>query len=84
MTTNDGIDTFCTALMKGVAASGAVNPANVDRAVQIMRDEAKAFITGEKYADERSAILDGSVHNGYVTASVVASCVLKLSAGDRP
>ncbi len=75
----DGIETFCNALMTGVAASGALNDDNLGRAVQIMRDEAKAFFTSGKYADERTAIVEGSVNTAYVIASVVASCVLKLT-----
>ena len=80
----DGIDTFCTELMRGVAASGVLHHDNLDRAVQIIRDEAKAFFWGDDYADERAAIIDRSVSPSTVMASVVASCVLKLNAESTP
>lgn len=72
------IDRFAHDLMMGVVTSGVVNDRNMTRALEIMRAEAKEFLAGETYADERAVVLAGSVHPGYAMASVVASCVLKI------
>lgn len=72
------VDRFAHDLMVGVVASGAVNHGNMTRAIEVMRAEAKAFLAGAEYADERDTILAGTVHPGYIMASVVASCVTKI------
>ncbi len=72
------VDRFAHDLMVGVVASGAVNEGNMTRAIEVMRSEAKAFLTGAEYADERATVLNGSIHPGYIMASVVASCVTKI------
>ena len=71
---------FAHDLMVGVVNSGVVNDRNMTRAIEVMRAEAKAFLTGDDYADERAAVLANSVHPGHVMASVVASCVIKIRA----
>ena len=78
MTNFQNLDRFAHDLMVGVVASGVVNERNMTRAIEIMRAEAKAFLTGEEYAAERDTVLAGSIHPGYVMASVVASCVIKI------
>ena len=80
MSNSQHLDRFAHDLIVGVVASGVVNDRNMDRAIEVMRAEAKAFLTGEEYADERDTVLVGSVHPGHVMASVVASCVIKIRA----
>ncbi len=77
----DPIQQMCKAVMRGVVTSGVVNESNIDRAVEVMRAEIKSLLTGDEYASERSAVLAGTVHEGYVLASVVASCVTKIAEG---
>ena len=72
------ITTVSRAVMKGVADSGAINNDNMDVALHIMRTEIKAFFLDEAYADDRACIIAGSIHPGYVLASVVASCIVKI------
>lgn len=78
--TSSTLDRFCHDIMVGVANSGSVNERNIDRAVTVMRAEIKDFLTGENYADERDTMLRASIHPGYVMASLVASCVIKIRA----
>lgn len=69
------------ALMTGVARSGVLADASdeiVAIATDIMREELKDLLTGDKYANERDCILRGSVHEGYVLASVAAECILRI------
>ena len=80
MTDLQNIDRFAHDLMVGVVNSGVVNDRNMTRAIEVMRAEAKAFLTGDDYADERATVLANSVHPGHVMASVVASCVIKIRA----
>ena len=80
MTSTSPLDRLCHDVMTGVVKSGIVTEANMDRAITVMRAEIKAFLTGDDYADERDTVLNGSVHPGYVMASVVASCVNKIGA----
>ncbi len=90
-TTDTAITFICDAVTRGVARANVVTEDNIGRAVAIMREEIKALIAGDRYADERDCVTRGSVHSGYVIASVVAECVRRIvdeghragPAGDR-
>lgn len=77
-TTTDPITTFCNALMRAVVATGAVTKANAGQAVEIMREEAKAFIAGDKYADERACLAAGTLPERVIFARVATECVSRL------
>lgn len=74
----DNIDTLAQAIMRGVVATNVVNDGNIDVAVEVMRAECKALLLGEEYEQERAALLDRTVSEQTVLASVVASCALKI------
>ena len=77
-TTDIAIAFICDAVMRGVARANVVTEDDIGRAVAIMREEIKALIAGDEYADERDCVARGSVHNGYVIGSVVAECVRRI------
>lgn len=74
---------LCDAVMRGVVASGVVTEANIGRAVEVMRAEVKALLTGDEYANERAVVMAGTMPESVVLTSVVASCVLKIGAADE-
>lgn len=80
MNTTESVTVIAQTVMRGVAATGAVTEANIDRAIEVMWAEIKLLIGGEEYADERAGILNGTVSERTVLASVVASCVQKMKA----
>jgi hypothetical protein len=73
---------LCDAVMRGVVASGVLagRDDRVGPAVGIMRDEIKALLTADRYADARGAVLGRSIHDGYVLGLVVANCVSRITA----
>jgi hypothetical protein len=80
----DGISTLAQAVMRGVAASGCVVSDrgardNTQRAVDIMRDELKAFINGARYADARDCVLRGSLPDRTIVALIIANCVSRIT-----
>lgn len=77
---NDPITILGRRLMVAVANSGAVenNGPAMDRAVAIMREELKAFVLGEAYADERELVKTGGSQLAW--ASLVAECIRRISA----
>ncbi len=79
-TTDVAIASVCDAVIRGVAGANVVTEDDVGRAVAIMREEIKALIAGDEYADERDCVVRGSVHDGYVIGSVVAECVRRIVA----
>ena len=72
------LDYLADAVMRGVSASGAVTVDNIDCAVQVMRTELRALLTGEYYADARQSILDRSLSQQTVIALVIVNCVAKI------
>ena len=70
---------FCQQIMKGVVDTGIVTQENAEKACDIMKEEAKAFFTGEKYENQRQCIQDGTLHDGYIIADIVTECVSRLS-----
>jgi hypothetical protein len=66
-------------LMKAVVETGAVTEENAEKAVQVMRSELHEFLTGERYKNERESLLEGTMNERYVMASVVASCVERIN-----
>lgn len=80
MTTShtDPIACLANTLMRSVVNSGAVSTANADVAVRIMREELKAFIADDKYADERALVQTGGEH--LAMASLTTECVSRILA----
>lgn len=80
------ITRFADALMRAVINSApTLVSANVDAAVRILREEAKALIIpGEdsdgRYAEARESVLAGSIHEGYVLSLVAATVIERLAA----
>jgi hypothetical protein len=67
--------------MRAVARSGVMDGFDDHgRACGIMRDEVKALLFDARYAPEREAVVGRGINEGYVVASVAASCVLKIRA----
>ncbi len=83
-TSDTAITPLCDAVMRGVARANVVTEDNVGHAVAIMREEIKALIAGDKYADERDCVVRGSVHGSYVIASVIAECVRRILDHGHP
>ena len=77
----DGIKEFCDSIMKGVIATGIVTDDNKKKAIEIMREEVKAFFTftDDRYADQRGSVMDGTIHQNYVIADIVTECVQRLT-----
>ena len=73
----DPITETAERLMQAVARSGAVKRGQEDFACQVMREELKAFIIGDKYADEREILKTGG-HN-LAWASLVTTCIQRIS-----
>ena len=69
---------FCEAIMKGVVATGLVTEENTQAACDIMKEEAKAFFTGEKYEAQRECVLNGTLHDSYIIADIITECVTRL------
>lgn len=65
-------------LMRAVVATGAVRSQDADLACAVMREELKAFLFGDKYADERALTLTGQ--SGLAFASLVAECTKRIVA----
>lgn len=65
-------------LMRAVAESGLVKPADADLACRIMREELKTFIAGPKYADERYLVLTGQAQLAW--GSLVVEVLRRISA----
>ena len=70
---------FCQAIMRGVINTGIITDDNQIEAVQVMREEAKAFFTGEKYEAQRECVLNGTLSDGYIIADIVTECVARLT-----
>ena len=89
-TPKDPIAALADNVMRGVVSAGVIRNTggdddNVAAAVEIMRDEIKAFIAGDRYADERECLRNGSLHEGYVLGAIVANCVSRIAdADERP
>ena len=79
-TNADPIARLANTLMRAVVNSGAIRSADQDAgiAIKIMREELKAFIADEKYADERAIIATGAEHLAF--ASLTAECVRRIVA----
>lgn len=65
-------------LMRAVVATGAVRAQDADLACKVMREELKAFLFGDKYADERALTLTGQ--GGLAMASLAATCAQRIIA----
>ena len=79
------VTALANAVMQGVARAGVVNDENMQRAVEIMREEVKAMLFEDRYADARDCVMQGSVSDGYILALVITECVAKLrDEGARP
>lgn len=70
-------------LMRAVVAAG-ITADDTETAVRVMREEVKAFLTGDggKYADER-ALVGQPGGDRLAFASLVAECVRRIAA-ERP
>lgn len=76
----DPIANLADTLMRSVVNSGCIRSADQDAAiaVKIMREELKAFIAGDKYADERAIIQTGGHHIAF--ASLTTECIKRILA----
>lgn len=77
---SDPITAIADRLMRAVVATKCIRSADQDGeiAVTVMREELKAFIAGEKYADERALTMTGGHHLAF--ASLAAECVRRIVA----
>lgn len=67
-------------LINAVARTGVITQDNIQFASQVMKEEMKAFLGGDKYRKEREMILaDGPA--GYAWAALVAECVSRIRQG---
>ena len=58
MELRDSVTELCNVVMRGVVESGTISADDTracDIAVDVMREEVKAFFTADRYADEREA-----------------------------
>jgi hypothetical protein len=74
----DPIAALADKLMRAVVNSGAIRSADqdADLAVRVMREELKAFIAGEKYADERALV---STNSALAFGSLTAECIRRIA-----
>ena len=69
---------FCQEVMLGVVRTGCVNDTNKEKAVEIMREEAKAFFTEPKYQEARECVMNGTIDDRYVMANIITECVSRI------
>ena len=74
-----GVKELCQAIMSGVVQTGIITDENKTEAVNVMRQETKAFFIGEKYATQRECVQAGTLHDAYIIADIVTECVARLS-----
>ena len=74
---------FCNEIMKGVVETGVVTEDNGQVACDVMKAEVKEFLFGDKYKEERECILNGEVHEGYVTSLLIAECANLITNAGR-
>ena len=78
---NDALTRLCDAVMHAVADFSAKSGRKVEdyaQASEVMKGEIKALLFGDEYKNERECLALGTVHQGYIIQSVVASCILKI------
>lgn len=76
---SDNVTQTAQALMRAVVASGCIRrevDSDSSVAVQVMREELKAFLLSPRYADQRELALTGR-HN-LAMASLAAECVARI------
>lgn len=76
---------LCDGILKSVVQTGCLNDASVEKqkeACEIMKRHVTDLVTKSdgQYAEHREAVLNGTIHQGYVIADVVANCVLEINA----
>jgi hypothetical protein len=77
----DPISRFCNTVMHAVAnaiSRSGRKVADFGQACEVMREETKAFFANAEYAEERTALLRGSVSAQTVMTSLVASCMQRI------
>lgn len=79
---SDPISALCNSVMRAVVRTGCIvsdgSPRdNVAAAVAVMREELKAFLIADRYADERALAQTGGEH--LAMASLVAECVRRIT-----
>ena len=74
------VDRLAKAVMEGVVRTGAVRDDNIDRAVEVIRDELKALLLGDDYAVIRYEVVARSIPEHQAIRTVVLSCAAKLLA----
>lgn len=83
-TIDEHIAVLCNSVMRGTANALGNRIVWTDKlyaeATKVMRAEVKAFIFEPEYASEREVVLRCSMHDDYVVAELVATCVLKILA----
>ena len=78
--TDTNVTAVAGQLMRAVVRSGVIRQQDAAVAAHIMREELKALLFGEKYADERALIVTNGHADGLVFASLVAECVRRILA----
>ena len=75
------INTLADRLMRAVvnSAAGPAAASDPERACQIMREELKAFIAGEEYADERALLRNSALGGNLAWQSLVAKCCQRIA-----
>lgn len=79
MNTDLAIKQTADRLMRAVVESGVIRSfeQDGDLAVRIMREELKALLFADKYADERAIALTGG--SGLAWASLLATCLHRIA-----
>lgn len=83
------VSPLCSAVMRKVAASGAIvsdrsDRDNTDRACAWMREEVKAFFFAPRYADSRGCVLSSSLPDNAVLSLIAANAVAGIVSGKWP
>jgi hypothetical protein len=75
---HDPIKPLADRLMRAVVATGAVNKANMDAALDVMRAELKEFLVGAEYADARYCAQTQSLSDATIFGLLVANTTAKI------
>lgn len=79
------IQELCQGIMKSVVESGCLNDATDEKkreACEIMKRHVKDLVIGTdgNYEEHRAAVVEGTIHQGYVIADLVANCIDEINA----
>lgn len=86
MTSSDSITALSTQVMTACANAWArtnKRPVSIDQAVEAMRRELMAFLTGQEYADTRACVLEGSLSQEWALVDLVTGVLAKIPTEAR-